>query len=66
MKPIAKDGKAFDVEDALILSPDEIEVIQFLAPNGERRRMAALVGQEYVKKAHQKGIKIIYEKCDRN
>ncbi len=30
MKPIAKDGRVYDVEDALTLSPDEIEVIQFL------------------------------------
>ena len=51
MKRIAKDGKPFDVEDALILTDKEVEVIQFLTPGGKRRRMAVLVGKGYVKKA---------------
>ena len=51
MKVIAKDGKPFDIEDALTLTDSEVEVIQFLIPSGKRRRMAALVGKDYVKKA---------------
>ena len=53
MKTIAKDGKPFDVEDALVLNPGEIEVIQFLTPSGKRRRMAVLVGEDYVEKAEK-------------
>ena len=51
MRGTGKDGKPFGVEDVLILKDDEVEVIQYLVPSGKRRRMAALVGQEYVKKA---------------
>ena len=51
MKGTGKDGKPFDVEDVLILTGDEVEVIQFLTPSGKRRRMAVLVGGDYVKKA---------------
>ena len=44
---IAKDGKPFDVDNIRNeLHQDEIEVIQFLRPNGQRRRMAAPVGKE--------------------
>jgi len=50
MKGIAKDGKPYDIEDVLVLTEDEVEVLQFLTPNGKRRRMAALVGKDYVKK----------------
>lgn len=45
---IAKDNKPFDVDNFGDLSPGEVEVIQFLRPDGERRRMAAPVGEEYV------------------
>ena len=50
---IARDGKPYDVD----LLPndngreDELEVIQYLRPDGRRRRMLAPVGVEYVKKA---------------
>ncbi len=51
MKVIAKDGQPLDVEDGLTFTENEVEVIQFLIPSGKRRRMAALVGKDYVKKA---------------
>ena len=51
MKVFAKDGKPFDIEDGLTFTDNEVEVIQFLIPSGKRRRMAALVGEDYVKKA---------------
>ena len=51
MKDIAKDGKPYDIEDGLTLKENEVEVIQYLVPSGKRRRMAALVGEDYVKKA---------------
>lgn len=49
---IASDGLAFDIdkldEDA---GPGEVEIIQFLRPNGRRRRMLAEVGEELAAKA---------------
>jgi len=48
---IAKDGKPFDIVNIDKILPHEVEVIQFLRPNGQRRRMAAPVGEDYVKKA---------------
>jgi len=48
---IAKDGKPFDVDNFGELRKGEVEVIQFLRPNGKRRRMGSPVGKEYVKKA---------------
>lgn len=49
----AKDGLPFDVDDNLIgsLADNEVEVIQFLRPNGRRRRMVAPVGKKLAKKA---------------
>jgi len=47
----AKDGKPFDVDGMGELGEHEVEIIQFLRPNGKRRRMAASVGKEYVEKA---------------
>lgn len=44
---IAKDGKPFDIDNFGDLQPGEVEVIQFLRPDGRRRRMAAMVGEEY-------------------
>lgn len=44
---IAKDGKPFDVDNFGDLSPGEVEVIQLLRPDGRRRRMAAMIGEEY-------------------
>lgn len=48
---IAKDGKPFDVDNFGDLQPGEVEVIQFLRPDGRRRRMAAMVGEEYAEMA---------------
>jgi len=49
---VAKDGKPFDVDniDEDLMS-DEVELIQFLRPDGKRRRMAATVGEKLAKKA---------------
>ncbi len=51
MKSIAKDGKPYDIEDVLKLTENETEVIQYLVPDGKRRKMATLVGRDYVEKA---------------
>lgn len=48
---IASDGKPFDVDNMGSLSPEYIEVIQFLRPDGKRRRMALDVGKELVEMA---------------
>lgn len=49
---IASDGLAFDIdnldEDA---GPSEVEIIQFLRPNGRRRRMLVEVGEDLAAKA---------------
>jgi hypothetical protein len=49
---IASDGLAFDIdnldEDA---GPGDVEIIQFLRPNGQRRRMLTYVGEELAAKA---------------
>lgn len=48
---IAKDGKSFDVDNLSDLEPFEVEVIQFLRPDGRRRRMAVSVGEKLAEKA---------------
>ena len=48
---IAKDGKPFDIDNLPVIFPDEVEIIQFLRPDGKRRRMAVSVGIEFAKKA---------------
>jgi len=48
---IAKDGKPFDVDDIGDLQDNEIEIIQFLRPDGRRRRMACEVPSEIKKLA---------------
>jgi len=49
---IAKDGLPFDEEGiAGALADDEVEVIQFMRPDGSRKRMVAPVGKELAKKA---------------
>jgi len=49
---IAPDGKPYDIAHLKYLpTKDDVEVIQYLRPNGVRRRMFAPVGIEYVKKA---------------
>jgi hypothetical protein len=46
---IAKDGKPFDIDFISgEVGPDEVEVIQFLRPDGRRRRALAPVGKELV------------------
>lgn len=48
----AKDGKPFDIDNISgEVREDEVEVIQFLRPEGKRRRMLANVGAEAAKKA---------------
>jgi hypothetical protein len=47
----AKDGKPFDLDNMGSLQPGEVEVIQYLRPDGKRRRMAVPVGEEHVKMA---------------
>jgi len=49
--PLAKDGKPFDIDNIGTLIPGEIEVIEYLRPNGARRRMSTFVGKEYVEMA---------------
>jgi len=50
---IAKDGKPFDVDDLehQPCSPTDVEIIQFLRPDGKRRRVLTEVGEEYAKLA---------------
>lgn len=48
---IAKDGKPFNVDNLPELHSDEVEIIQFLRPDGKRRRMAVSVGLKLGKKA---------------
>lgn len=49
---IAKDGKPFDVDNLPDNgNSDEVEIIQYLRPNGRRRRMLAQVGEEIAKLA---------------
>lgn len=45
---IAKDGKEFDVDNLGELDPDELEAIQYLRPDGRRRRMAFKTTNEIV------------------
>lgn len=49
----AKDGKAFDIDYLPNEEPgeSEVEVIQFLRPEGKRRRALAPVGEKYAKLA---------------
>jgi len=47
----AKDGKPFDIDYLGELRPGEVEIIQFLRPDGKRRRMSAFLGEEFVKMA---------------
>jgi len=45
----AKDGKPFDEDNiGTDLKENEVEIIQFLRPDGRRRRMAAVLGPTYV------------------
>ena len=50
---IASDGKPYDVDNLPNDDgrPDEVEVIQYLRPSKEGRRMLAPVGEDYVEKA---------------
>jgi hypothetical protein len=50
-KTLAKDGKPFDIDYKMVPTEEEVEVIQYLRPNGKRRRMLAPVGKKYVEKA---------------
>jgi hypothetical protein len=49
---IAKDGKPFDIDnDGLEIRDDEVEVIQYMRPDGKRRRTLAPVGKGFVEMA---------------
>ena len=50
---LAKDGRPYDIvrPDVVDIDEDEVEVIQFLRPNGNRRKMVLKVGLETAKKA---------------
>ncbi len=48
---IAKDGKDFDIDNIGELQDDELEIIQFLRPDGKRRRMSTKLTKELVEKA---------------
>jgi len=48
---IAKDGKKFDEDILDELAEDEVEIIQFLRPNGRRRRMSTRLDKEFANKA---------------
>lgn len=49
---MAKDGRPYDIDNiAGEIGKDEVEVIQFMRPDGRRRRMIAPVGEEAAKKA---------------
>ena len=48
---LAKDGKEFDIDNIGKLQNDELEIIQFLRPDGKRRRMSAKLTKELVRKA---------------
>ena len=46
---IASDGKPFDIDNFTLdedAGPGDVEIIQFLRPDGRRRRMLAEVGEE--------------------
>lgn len=48
----AKDGRPFDIDNVKdTLSSTQVEVIQYMRPNGKRRRMAAEVGWEMARKS---------------
>ena len=48
---LAKDGKEFDINNIGELQEDELEIIQFLRPDGKRRRMSAKLTKGLVEKA---------------
>lgn len=49
---MAKDGLPYDIDNiAGRIGKDEVEVIQFMRPDGKRRRMIAPVGKEAAEKA---------------
>jgi len=48
---IAKDGKPFDIDNLGDLVEGEVEIIQYIRPNGRRMRIAAMIGKENVLKA---------------
>ena len=48
---VAKDGYPFDIDEAGEAGPADVEIIQFLRPNGKRRRMVAEVGVDLAETA---------------
>lgn len=51
MRSIARDGRPYDIDFLGVLHPQEIEVIEYLKPNGVRRRSAIAVGESYAQRA---------------
>jgi hypothetical protein len=49
---IASDGLPYDVDYLGDAQPGEVEIIQWLRPDGRRRRMTAQVGVELASAAH--------------
>lgn len=48
----AKDGKEYDIDNLPEeVGEDEVEIIQYLRPDGKRRRMIATVGKYLAEKA---------------
>ena len=60
LKVIKKTTETLDiVDDLLPHSEDELPIVQYLRPNGQKRMMFAPVGKEYVEKA--KGLELSTE-----
>lgn len=49
----AKDGKPFDIDNLeyQLCGPTDVEIIEFLRPDGKRRRVLTEVGKELAEKA---------------
>jgi len=53
----ARDGRLYDIDNmAWDANDDEIEIIQYLRPDGKRRRMVCTIGKELLKKADEIGL----------
>ena len=60
MKVVKKITETLDlIDDLLPHTEDELPIVQYLRPNGQKRIMFAPVGKEYVKKA--KGLELSAE-----
>ena len=55
---IAKDGKQFDIDILGDIETGDVEIIQFLRPNGKRRRMLCYVGEQIATMAENQVISV--------